>query len=279
MVRFGRSSWSATIRRSRLPHERWKRDSAAPRSLSVREDPSGRSLPSIACSVCRKSSSGSDSPTTTSTRPMKNLVCVNSTAASRPSPRFTTKWQEGFPLPMSDGMRSTERFGNRAASYALHRPSYPAEAIDAVLAGLGDPRDLVVADAGAGTGISSRLFADRGARVMAIEPNAAMRDAATPHPRVTWHDGTAERTGLADACAHLVTACQAFHWFATPEAMRELTRIASRRIAVVQYERDERDPFTRAYGEIVRAYATDDTEAMRAAGLMAFERYAPGPVE
>jgi len=180
---------------------------------------------------------------------------------------------------MPDGMRSTERFGNRAASYALHRPSYPAEAIDAVLAGLGDPRDLVVADAGAGTGISSRLFADRGARVMAIEPNAAMRDAATPHPRVTWHDGTAERTGLADACAHLVTACQAFHWFATPEAMRELTRIASRRIAVVQYERDERDPFTRAYGEIVRAYATDDTEAMRAAGLMAFERYAPGPVE
>ena len=179
---------------------------------------------------------------------------------------------------MADRMRSTERFGDRADAYALHRPSYPAAAIDAVLDGLGDPRALVVADVGAGTGISSRLFADRGATVVAIEPNAAMRGAAASHPLVTWRDGTAERTGLPNASADVVTACQAFHWFATPEAMRELARIARRRIAVVQYERDERDAFARAYGEIMRAYATDDTEAMRAAGLVAFERHAPGRV-
>ena len=180
---------------------------------------------------------------------------------------------------MPDPTHSTQRFGDRASAYALHRPSYPPEAIDAVLSGLGDPRDLVVADVGAGTGISSRLFADRGATVIAIEPNAAMRDAADPHPHVTWRDGTAENTGLPDAGAGVVTICQAFHWFATPLALRELKRVARRRIAVVQYERDERDSFTRAYGEIVRAYATDDTEAMRAAGLAFFERHAAGRVE
>ncbi len=179
---------------------------------------------------------------------------------------------------MADGARSTERFGNRAAAYALHRPSYPPAAIDAVLADLGDPHEIVVADVGAGTGISSRLFADRGATVIAIEPNAAMRGAAAPHPLVTWRDGTAERTGMPGASADVVVACQAFHWFATAEAMRELARVARRRIAVVQYERDERNAFARAYGEVVRAYASDDTEAMRAAGLAAFERHAPGRV-
>lgn len=179
---------------------------------------------------------------------------------------------------MADGLRSTERFTGRAAAYARHRPSYPPEAIDAVLDGLGDPSGAVVADVGAGTGISARLFADRGAAVFAIEPNAAMRQAAAPHPRVTWHDGVADRTGLGSKSADVAVACQAFHWFATPEAMRELARIARRRIAVVQYERDERDPFTRAYGEIVRHYATDDTETLRAAAIEAFERNAPGRV-
>ena len=179
---------------------------------------------------------------------------------------------------MTDGRRSTERFGSRASAYAAHRPAYPSAAIDAVLAGLGNPHDLVVADIGAGTGISARLFADRGAAVIAIEPNAAMRAAASPHPRVEWRDGTAERTGLDGASVDLAVACQAFHWFATPAAMRELARVARRRVAVVRYERDERDAFTQAYGDVVRAYATDDTEALRASALETFARFPHGRV-
>jgi len=174
---------------------------------------------------------------------------------------------------MTDETRSTERFGSRASAYASYRPPYPADAIDAVLADLGDPRKLVVADVGAGTGISSRLFADRGAAVVAVEPNAAMRNAAKEHPRVRWCDGTADRTGLAARSADVVVACQAFHWFATPPAMREFARIARRRAAILQYERDEGDAFTQAYGRIVRAYARDDTEARRLAALATFERF------
>ena len=105
-------------------------------------------------------------------------------------------------------------------------------------------RDVVVADVGAGTGISSRMFAARGAAVIAIEPNAAMRAAAGEHPRVRWRDGTAERTGLADRSVDVVVACQAFHWFATPAAMSEFVRIARRRAAILQYERDERDAYS-----------------------------------
>jgi SAM-dependent methyltransferase len=170
-------------------------------------------------------------------------------------------------------MKSTTRFGSRAGPYAAFRPSYPAAAIDAALADLGDARLLTIADVGAGTGISARLFAERGAHVIAIEPNLQMRTAAEQHPRVRWCDGTAERTGLEDESVDVVVACQAFHWFATLAVMREFRRIALRRAALLQYERDERDPFTRAYGDVVRAYATDDTESLRQRGLATFAEF------
>ena len=91
----------------------------------------------------------------------------------------------------------TGRFSDRAADYVKYRPSYPPEAIDAILKGftpscggsrrasscgtgfqpVREPRALQAADVGAGTGISARLLAARGVEVMAIEPNAEMRRA------------------------------------------------------------------------------------------------------
>src|SRR5689334_8771077 len=97
----------------------------------------------------------------------------------------------------------TCRFFDRAGDYARYRPGYPGAAIDAVLEGL--PKACTVADVAAGTGILSRLVAARGARVLAVEPNAAMRAAAAPHPGVVWSDGTAEATGLPDGSVDLVT--------------------------------------------------------------------------
>jgi len=170
-------------------------------------------------------------------------------------------------------MNPTTRFGSRAKSYAAFRPSYPPEAIDAALEGLDDPRALTIADVGAGTGIGARLFAQRGAAVIAIEPNPQMRAAAQPHPNVAWRDGTAEQTGLGNASVDAVAACQAFHWFANHGAMREFRRIARRRAILLQYERDERDRATKAYGDVVRAYATDDTEALREAALSVFAAF------
>jgi SAM-dependent methyltransferase len=175
--------------------------------------------------------------------------------------------------------RSTERFSNRASAYASNRPGYPPEAIEAILAGHPDPSALTVADIGAGTGISSRLFAQRGALVVAVEPNAKMREAAEAHERVRWHDGTATSTGLDDKSVDIAVACQAFHWFAHDEAMAEFRRIARSHAAILQYERDERDPFTKAYGDIMRAYATDDTEILRLKALDIFERFPNARVE
>jgi SAM-dependent methyltransferase len=146
---------------------------------------------------------------------------------------------------------STRRFHDRAKDYARYRPGYPADAVDALLQGL--PRECTVADVGAGTGILSRLLAARGAYVLAVEPNAAMRAAATPHPDVQWSDGTAEATGLSNASVDLVTVAQAFHWVDVPPTVREFARILRPhgRLAILWNRRSREDPFTLGYRAVL----------------------------
>ncbi len=174
-------------------------------------------------------------------------------------------------------MSFTERFTERAAAYATGRPSYPVEAVDVLFAGLGEPGALTVADLGAGTGISSRAIAERGPRVLAIEPNAAMRANAAPDERIEWIDGTAEATSLPAASVDVVAAFQAWHWVDHAAAVAEARRVLrpAGRMAAIYNERDERDPFTAGWGEIVRKYATEPTEQRRADALSAFAAIAP----
>jgi SAM-dependent methyltransferase len=169
-------------------------------------------------------------------------------------------------------VNSTERFTTRADAYVAARPSYPLTAIDAILAGLGEPQALTVADIGAGTGISSRLIAQRGPRVLAVEPNATMRASADPDARVEWIDGTAEATTLASGSVDAAVAFQAWHWVDHAAGVAELQRIVrpGGALAAVYNERDESDPFTLAYGDIVRRFAQDRTEERRVEALEAF---------
>jgi len=164
------------------------------------------------------------------------------------------------------------RFSPHAHAYAANRPSYPSEALDALLNGLGEPSQLTIADVGAGTGIASEQLAERGANVLAIEPNADMRARASDKPRIAWREGTAEATGLLDKSVDVAAAFQAFHWFDARAAVAEFRRISRKRIALVQYERDERVPFTAAYGRLVRRFAVESVEDRRAKALTEFER-------
>jgi SAM-dependent methyltransferase len=148
---------------------------------------------------------------------------------------------------------TVERFSDRATDYVRYRPSYPAEAIQAVLDGLGPPSDLTAADIGAGTGISARLLGDRGVRVVAVEPGYAMRQAAAPHPHVVWVEGRAEATGLAPASVDLVLCAQSFHWFRAADALMEFARLLAtrRRLAIVWNRRSRTDPLTVGYRHAV----------------------------
>ncbi|MES1026371.1 class I SAM-dependent methyltransferase [Gloeocapsa sp. BRSZ] len=144
------------------------------------------------------------------------------------------------------------RFSDKAADYAKYRPSYPSEAIDMILQGL-ETSQVIVADIGAGTGISSRLLAQRGVQVIAIEPNAAMRQMAESHQLVV-REGTAEATHLPSNSVDIVTCFQAFHWFNPEPSLQEFYRILkpSGRLALVWNDRDRQDAFTAEYSRLVR---------------------------
>lgn len=155
----------------------------------------------------------------------------------------------------------TGRFTGLAEEYARSRPDYPAAAIDFVLERCRLQAGSMLIDVGCGTGISSRLFAARGLQVVGIEPNAEMRRHAEAHapaasaPAPVYREGRAEATGLADACADSVLAAQAFHWFQAEAALREFHRILKPNgwLILMWNERDESDPFTAAYGAVIRS--------------------------
>ena len=148
---------------------------------------------------------------------------------------------------------SVNRFDDRVSDYVRCRPSYPASAIDHILAGLGPPAGLIAADVGAGTGISARLLGDRGVRVVAVEPGAAMRGAAAPHPQVDWIAGLAEATGLGPQAVDLVLSAQSFHWFRPAEALTECARILrpGGRLAIMWNRPSTSDALTAGYGRAI----------------------------
>lgn len=131
-------------------------------------------------------------------------------------------------------------FTEQAEAYHRSRPGYPAALLDDLAARLGLGPGDAVADIGAGTGILTRLLAERGYAVSAVEPNAAMRAYATPDPRVRSIDGTFEATGLGDASQRWCVAAQAFHWADPPRALPELARVlaAGRALTVIFNDRD-----------------------------------------
>jgi len=158
----------------------------------------------------------------------------------------------------------TGRFTDRVKDYVRARPGYPAALLE-WLGGLhrvGSP--WLVVDAGAGTGISSRLFLEVGHAVVAVEPNAAMRAASVEalgeNPRFRAVEGTAEATSLGDASADLVVAAQAFHWF-DPEAVRlewrRILRPYGLALVVFNARRTAGTAFLAGYEELLRRYSTD----------------------
>ncbi len=148
---------------------------------------------------------------------------------------------------------SKQRFTNRVDDYARYRPTYPPEIMAAILDGYASP---VVADLGAGTGISAHLLREAGATVYAIEPNAAMRTAIVPAEGIVAIDASAEHTSLDGASVDVITAFQAYHWFDPDVVLGEARRItrAGGRFAAVWNHRDRSDPLTRAYEAIVDRY-------------------------
>ena len=129
---------------------------------------------------------------------------------------------------------AVSRFTGFAAEYDAARPAPPAELVQVIMQWSGATAPDVV-DIGAGTGLSTVLWAGHAATVTAIEPSADMRAvaisrvaemrAAGETTEFTVTDATAEHTGLPAGCADIVTASQAMHWFDADRALPEIARV------------------------------------------------------
>ncbi|MHB1059678.1 MAG: class I SAM-dependent methyltransferase [Rhodanobacter sp.] len=163
-------------------------------------------------------------------------------------------------------LHSTARFSDRVDDYVRYRPDYPAALLDWLQRELGVDSHWRVADVGAGTGISSKMFLDAGYRVTAVEPNAPMRAAAGQwlhgYGNFDAVDGRADATGLSDASVDLVTVAQAFHWFDEEATRREFARILRPGGLAAIWWNSRRllgTPFLEGYETLLETFGTDYT--------------------
>ena len=179
----------------------------------------------------------------------------------------------------------TARFSDRVEAYVRYRPGYPAEVIEYLREECGlHPKD-VVADIASGTGIFARLLLENGNRVIAVEPNAAMRAAgesllASFH-RLTSVAGTAENTGLPSGSVDFVTAAQAAHWFDLVQARAEFERILAPRgwcVLLWNERRTDTTEFLGDYENLLLRYGTDYKEVRHErTTAVIHEFFAPAP--
>lgn len=161
-------------------------------------------------------------------------------------------------------------FGTVAELYDHARPSYPPAAIDELLEfGALLPRSRVL-EVGAGTGKLTRLLAERGLAVVALEPSAAMAEVArrncASYPLVEIAQSDFEHwQPSADALwVSAVVSAQAWHWVA-PQVRCERAEAAlgpGGALAAIwtlpDWERSElRDELREAYRRTVPELAPD----------------------
>lgn len=121
-------------------------------------------------------------------------------------------------------------FTGLARNYSRYRPGYSGTVLTALLNIVGKPTcEIDFVDVGAGTGIWTRMVANRGCRsVIAVEPNDDMRTHGEQDNGscvISWRKGSAEHVGLPDGSCDLLTMASSFHWADFSRATREFARV------------------------------------------------------
>ena len=121
-------------------------------------------------------------------------------------------------------------FSHLAKDYSSYRPKYSETVLDALLGLIDKPVDeLDVADVGAGTGIWTRMLANRNCgSIIAVEPNDSMREYGIRDSQgwpIEWRQGRGEDTGLETSSIDLLTMASSFHWLHFEDGVDEFQRV------------------------------------------------------
>ncbi len=169
-------------------------------------------------------------------------------------------------------------FGAVAGEYDRLRSGPPPEALDWLLpAGAKDALEI-----GAGTGILTRLLAERISHVMAVEPDGRMRAVlAGSAPGVDVQAGQAEELPAEDATFDVVIAASSWHWVDEERAVPEVARVLrpAARLALVWNGPDRSVDWMRSLwaGGIVFSPEQRDAVDQRRRGRHVVDMEASGP--
>lgn len=121
-------------------------------------------------------------------------------------------------------------FSSLATAYSNSRPTYSPSVIDDILDIITkDTSNLKVIDVGAGTGIWTRMLANKvGGHLHAVEPNRDMLNQGVIDSEgypIQWLEGSAEKLPVKDSSANWITMASSFHWVDFEKATTEFARV------------------------------------------------------
>ena len=121
-----------------------------------------------------------------------------------------------------------QRFDAYASRYDQARPAPPAAFLDLVIERAQAPRPALVIDLGCGTGLSTRVWAERSERVMGVDASASMIQQArraTEAGNVSYEVAASTQLPFDGGVADAVTCVQAFHWMDPAPTLAEIARV------------------------------------------------------
>ena len=185
---------------------------------------------------------------------------------------------------MKDQVHHSAASGYKTAAdtYVKGRPDYPPAVSEWLMGTLGLDGHKTVIDLGAGTGKFTGRLVATGAQVIAVEPVAQMLEKLSlAWPQVLAVSGTATDLPLPDASVDAVVCAQAFHWFASTEALDEIARVLKPggKLGLIWNLRDIRVDWVPKLDAIVNALEGDTPRFYTGEWRKAFPHTAFGPLQ
>lgn len=115
--------------------------------------------------------------------------------------------------------------GEFISRYDHIRPRPPADLFQMLLSLSPTRPPALVVDLGSGTGISTVPWSACARRVIGVELNPEMLRLARHAANTQYRRASAQRTGLPEGCADVVTCAQSFHWMEPDATIAEAARI------------------------------------------------------